>query len=952
MPNPPDILIVDADEGIRQTLYLVLSQEGYQPMMAETGEHALNLTQDQFFNIALIDIRLPDITGTDLMAQLKERHPDMEILLITGYATLENAMEAVAEGAYHFFIKPLNMDEVQSKVKEVLDRQQLVLENKRLYETTARELAERKRAEEALRQSEAKYRTLFEFAGEAIILAKMVEQDVKIVDCNADALKLFGGTRKELIGKTIFDITPAIQPDGQSSVEIIKKNAQSVLSGTALFIEWQHCRLDGTPFDSEVVLNWIKLDNESYMQGIIRDITQRKQAEEEIRRRNRELTLLNRIIAASATSMDPESILEVTCREVAVAFDIPQAVAFLPNAHQTAKVVVAEYFTDKAFSIMGLAIPAENNPIAEALFSHKAPLMIADVPNDERLAPSRDLLQQLNIASMLIIPLAIDTEIVGTLNFGTTEPRTFSDEEINLIWSVAGQVSGVLARTRLDKERRQLSAVIEQSAESVIITDTSGKIIYVNPSFERTTGYRREEVIGKNPNILNSGEQDGTLYQTLWDTIATGQVWHGRLVNKKKDGTLYTEEAIIGPVRDENDNIVNYVSLQRDVTRELQLEEQYRRSQRMEAVGQLTGGIAHDFNNLLTAINGFAELLQLRLPAADPLQPLVANILNSGLRAADLVSQLLAFSRKTIIEPKILNLNTVVLNMGTILRRVIGEDIELKMTLAPDVWSVKVDPTQFEQVIINLAVNARDAMPKGGRLALETSNVILDKDYVAHHLGSQPGEHVLLTVSDTGVGISKEIQARIFEPFFTTKEVGKGTGLGLATVFGIIKQSGGNIWVYSEEGQGTIFKIYLPRVRDTTQIMAGTPDEIYLPPGDETILLVEDDAGVRDLAKQILQAQGYTLLEATYGEQALQLAAAYNGPIHLLLTDVVMPGISGKALAQQLLRGRPETRVLYMSGYTENVVAHHGILEEGVVFIQKPFNAVTLTQQIRTVLDG
>jgi PAS domain S-box-containing protein len=951
MPNPPEILIVDADEGIRQTLYLTLGQEGYQTIIAESGKQALKLAQDQFYNIALIDIRLPDIIGTNLMTQLKERHPDMEILLITGYATLENAMEAVSDGAYHFFIKPLNMDEVQIKVKEVLDRQQLILENKRLYESTARELAERKRAEAALRQSEAKYRMLFESAGEAIILACLVDKGLKIVDCNADTLKLFGGTRETLIEKTILDLSPAVQPDGQASGDLIKKKAQSALTGTPLFFEWQHCRLDGTLFDSEVILNRVELDNEPYVQGIVRDITQRKQAEEEIRRRNRELTLLNRIIAASATRIDPESILEITCREVAEAFDIPQALAFLPNDQETAKVVVAEYFADKSLSLMGLSIPAENNPIAETLFVQKGPLIINDVQNDERLASSRDLLKQMNMASMLIVPLSIDAEIVGTLNFGTTEPRKFSDEEINLIWTVAGQVSGALARTRLDKERRQLSTVIEQSAESVIITDTSGKIIYVNPAFERITGYSRDEAVGKNPNILNSGQQNSGFYKSLWETITAGQVWHGRLVNKKKDGTLYTEETIIGPVRDNNDNIVNYVSQQRDVTRELQLEEQYRRSQRMEAVGQLTGGIAHDFNNLLTAINGFAELLQLRLPAEDPLQPLVENILNSGLRAADLVSQLLAFSRKTIIEPKILNMNTIVVNMGSILRRVIGEDIELKMILTPDVWSIKVDPTQFEQVIINLAVNARDAMPDGGRLTIETSNVVLDKDYVASHLGAQPGEHVLLAISDTGLGMSEEIQAHIFEPFFTTKEVGKGTGLGLATVFGIIKQIDGNIWVYSEEGQGTTFKIYLPRVSDTAQSMAGSSDDIYLPTGNETILLVEDDAGVRDLAKQILQVQGYTLLVATNGEEALQLAATHNGPIHLLLTDVIMPGISGKTLARQLLQDRAETRVLYMSGYTENVVAHHGILEEDVVFIQKPFNAVTLAQQIRTVLD-
>jgi two-component system cell cycle sensor histidine kinase/response regulator CckA len=285
------------------------------------------------------------------------------------------------------------------------------------------------------------------------------------------------------------------------------------------------------------------------------------------------------------------------------------------------------------------------------------------------------------------------------------------------------------------------------------------------------------------------------------------------------------------------------------------------------------------------------------------------------------------------------------------LRRIIGENIKLKVVLTPELWLVKVDPAQIEQVIVNLAVNARDAMPDGGRLIIETSNIVLTEEYVANHLGAQPGKHVLLAISDTGVGMSEEEKACIFEPFFTTKEVGKGTGLGLATVFGIIKQSGGNIWVYSEEGHGSTFKIYLPRADEPVRTTLPPKGEIDMPTGNETVLLVEDDTGVRDLARQVLQRQGYTLLEAKNGEEALELSAQYSGPIHLLLTDVIMPGMNGKTLADQLAQSHPDLKTLFMSGYTDNTIAHHGVLDPGATFLQKPFSSLTLTHQVRAVLD-
>jgi two-component system cell cycle sensor histidine kinase/response regulator CckA len=382
------------------------------------------------------------------------------------------------------------------------------------------------------------------------------------------------------------------------------------------------------------------------------------------------------------------------------------------------------------------------------------------------------------------------------------------------------------------------------------------------------------------------------------------------------------------------------------------LEEQYHQAQKMESLGRLTGGVAHDFNNLLTAINGFAELMQMRMRPDDPQHPMVKSILNSGQRAADLVRQLLAFSRKQIIEPKVLDLNMVVADMDRMLRRVIGEDIHLRAVLAPDLWSVKIDPTQLEQIIVNLAVNARDAMPDGGSLTIETANVVLDEAYTATHVEAGLGQHVMLAVSDTGVGISEKDLPQIFEPFFTTKELGQGTGLGLATIYGIVKQNGGDIQVYSEKDVGTTFKIYLPSVVENVSTISRPELEIVIPTGAETILLVEDDVNVRKLVQRVLQSLGYTLLEAENGQEALQIAASYDGLIHLLLTDVVMPGINGKMLAENLLMTRPELKLLFMSGYTDNAIAHHGVLEPGTAFVQKPFSPTVIAHKIREVLDG
>jgi len=381
------------------------------------------------------------------------------------------------------------------------------------------------------------------------------------------------------------------------------------------------------------------------------------------------------------------------------------------------------------------------------------------------------------------------------------------------------------------------------------------------------------------------------------------------------------------------------------------LQEQLLQSQKMEAIGQLAGGIAHDFNNLLTVIQGYSEIALLSLKQTDPLRDTVLRINQAGIKAGNLTQQLLAFSRRQVLEMKVVDLNETIMELNNMLRRVIGEDIELITVLEKNLWHTKVDPRQIDQVIINLAVNAKDAMPNGGRFTIETTNVYIDKSYNDDHAGILPGLYVMLSVSDTGTGISPEIKDHIFEPFFTTKERGKGTGLGLSTIYGIINQCGGSIQIYSEPYQGATFKIYLPRAAEALDELKKETKLVQFPRGNETILVVEDDPAAKRLTVEILNMQGYLVLEASDGNEALKMAKSYEANIQLVLTDVVMPQMSGKEMVDRLRMLRPDIKVLFMSGYTNDAIVHHGVLDQGLFYIQKPFTVDGLSKKIREVLD-
>ncbi len=701
-----------------------------------------------------------------------------------------------------------------------------------------------------------------------------------------------------------------------------------------------------------------------YAHELKKEVVDRKQAETQLRDRNRELALLNRVIAASAQGQEPEDILATVCRELSTAFEIPQAAAFLLDAGLTTARVVAHYNADAPTQpvLPDKASPFNtplllDDPVAKGLFLLKKPLIISDTTTDPRAGILCEYWQQTTCASLLVLPLLLEKDVVGCLVLGRTQANSFTDTEISLSSGVARQISGALARSRLTQTRLRLTTAIEQAAESVVITSPLGAIEYVNPAFERVSGYAPAEVSGRHlEKLLKSGRDDTDVYRAMWKTVQAGQVWQGQFKNKRKDGTICTQDVIASPVRGTDNNIIEFVLVMRDVTQQLQLEEQYRQAQKMEAIGLLAGGVAHDFNNLLTAINGYAEMLQLELPPdAENFQHLVSNIRHTGKRATSLVRQLLTFSSKQVIEPKILDVNEIVTGLEKMLLRLIGEHIEIQANLSSNLWPVRIDPNQLEQIIVNLAINAQDAMSEGGRLTIQSTNEYLDETVTTDHLGVTPGDYVMLAISDTGTGMSKAVQKHIFEPFFTTKEMGKGTGLGLSTVFGIVQQSGGHIWVYSEEGRGTTFKIYLPRIAHsvTAEKSADLPArKTYLPRGTETVLLVEDEIAVRSLALRILNRQGYTVLEAANGVEALELVSGHTGKIDLLLTDTVMPRMGGQALAEKFKQIHPDTKILFTSGYSDKTQEIDKLVQSGVGFIQKPFSAVGLAQRVRDILDG
>jgi PAS domain S-box-containing protein len=767
-----------------------------------------------------------------------------------------------------------------------------------------RDITEPKRAEEALRSSEERYRALFQGAGEGILVADI--ETMTFVYANPAVCRMLGYTEEELARKGVSDL------HSRKDLEWIVAGFMAQVRGERAMLPNTPClRKDGVTIYADVLGTQMVIDGKNCNVGFFTDVTERKRAEDALRESEARYRLMvegsEQVFFYIRDAQHRFEYLSPSVKDV-LGYDPEELLGQPYDALLTSSLAdaIVQEMSDGALR------DGHGRSVYSVVHRHKDGRIIA--------------------LEIVESPIKHEGRAVGIRGFA----RDITERQ--------------RAEEALEQSEQRLAAIFEASRDGIVVEENE-RIVYANPSCAQLYGYDNPtELVGRHLSVILAPEDRERVLE--YDRRRL----RGELVpsiyefkGKRKDGTAIDLEASASTFTIAGRPHI--ITVVRNIAERKLLEAQLRQSQKMEAVGRLAGGIAHDFNNLLGVVIGYSEILMERLGPGSPLHKKAEEIKKAGCCAASLTKQLLAFSRKQVLELRIVNLNAAIAAMDDMLRRMIGEDIELVTVSHPALGRVKADQSQIEQVILNLAVNSRDAMPEGGKLTIETANVELDEAYVRCHSFVPVGRYVMLAVSDTGVGMDAETQSHIFEPFFTTKETGKGTGLGLPTVYGIIQQSGGYIWVYSEPGQGTTFKIYLPRVEEAVEAPGLSEAHATAPGGSETVLLVEDAEPLRRIARELLEASGYAVLEARDGAEAIQIGEQHQEPIHLLVTDVVMPGMSGRELGERLAALRPEMKVLYVSGYTDDAIVRHRVLGSGLAFLQKPFTRDTLARKVREVLD-
>ena len=809
-----------------------------------------------------------------------------------------------------------------------------------------RELYEAEVRRRALSQH---YESLTRYANDIIVLA---DRTGRIVDANERAVEVYGYDRETLLALNIADLRESGSP------EDVAYTMREVAERGGAVYELTHRRRDGTTFPIEASTRIIQIDGQPYYQGIIRDISERRRHERRIADLNRLYAVLSQINEAIARQHDRDALLREACR---VAVEVGTfRLAWVGLVEGDAVRPVAWAGAAQGYlEHLGVTVrdePLGRGPSGQAVREART-VISGDIATDPAMAPWRDLALARGFRSTAALPLSLHGRVVGVFSLQAGDPQFFDAQERRLLDDVAADLSFALLglereeeRRRAEEERSRLVAAIDQATEMVLITDVSGAIQYANPAFERITGYRREEAIGRNPRFLKSGRQDDDFYQGLWATVLAGGVWQGRMTNRRKDGSLYEQQTTVSPVRDAAGAVVNLVAVARDVTREAALEAQLRQAQKMDELGRLAGGVAHDFNNLLTAIIGSAELVLAELPPDAPALQDAQNIQRAARRGADLTQKLLAVSRRQRLASRAIAMGEVVTDLARLVRRVLREDIELVVRADIPGPTVHGDPGAMDQILMNLVTNARDAISGGGTIAVDVAAVSLDQDDCDLLGAGAPGAWVLLAVSDTGGGMTDDVRQRLFEPFFTTKEAGAGTGLGMAVVLGLVQEHRGFVVVDSTPGSGTTVRVYFPA---STEAAADAPREppARLPGGSETVLVVEDEEALRGFARRALEKHGYRVLTAANGLEALEVLRVEGRAVALVVSDMVMPRMGGPQLEKAMREEGIRTPVLFTSGYAARTVDEQRLREGRVPFLAKPWTVADLLRRVREVLD-
>jgi len=788
-----------------------------------------------------------------------------------------------------------------------------------------KDISESKRAAQALHESEARYRAVFEAAGDAIFVAT----GEVFLDCNRRALEMFACSREHILGHSPLKFSPPVQPDGSVSAEKAGERIRAALDGDPQLFQWQHCRLDGTPFDAEVSLNRVELSTGAHILAVVRDISERKRAEEALQQSEQRLRILFERAADAIYVSDSEGrLLQVNAQAC-------RATGY--REEELRGLGIGDVNT-------GMTTPEELHALVERL----APGHPVTLESRHRRKNGSTFPVEMTVA---LLETAEGPQLIGIARDITERQR---------------------ARQELERSKTFLETLLEQLPVGMQAAKPPHcRLFLANREAERITGLPRRKMFEIDAEHLEQlawemYHPDGTPWPVeelpLPKAVLQGLETHNaEMLLRGVDGVERTILCNAAPVRDPDGAVISGVVSFLDISerkraeeQQRKLEAQLRQSQKMEAVGQLAGGVAHDFNNILTTILGNVELsiddIRRELGPAHGVLKSLEEVEEATQRASALTRQLLTFSRRDVVKPEVLDLNRVLAGVDKMLRRLITENITLETQTEPQLRPVQGDVGQVEQVIVNLVVNAVQAMPDGGRLTLETRNVSLDEGYTRTHAEACAGPHVLLAVSDTGHGMDAATCERIFEPFFTTKVKGQGTGLGLATVHGIVKRAEGHIVVSSEPGRGTTFRIYLPATDAQPVEQETTPEKQASHQGQETILLCEDDRVVRELIGLSLRSAGYAVLTAANGREGLEAAQHHPGPIDLLITDVIMPDLNGRVVSDRLQASRPGLPTLFISGYPSDVIAHHGVLDEGVEFLEKPFTRQDLLARIREVL--